>query len=261
MWIGFAQMEVARRKEDNLKKIKRFIRTERADLIVFPEYCMGVDDKGINRRLVSSLAEPVDGPFVSGVLDVASSNGATVVLPIYEKAKEGVYNSALLIEKGKLRGAYRKVNLFDALGYRESEFFSNGEKAVTFDLKDWRFGLMICYDLRFPELARTLAHNGAEAILVPAGWFRGPNKEDNWITLLKSRAQENTVYMAGVGNCAKPFVGRSSLVAPDGVQELDLGVGERFMAVELEKERIGRTRKALPVLQQSRKASFWHESI
>ncbi len=93
---------------------------------------------------------------------------------------------------------YRKLHLYDAFGQRESDWVEPGELAEpeTFELDGLRFGLMTCYDLRFPEVGRLLADAGADVFVVPAEWVRGPLKEHHWRTLLHARAIENTVFVA-----------------------------------------------------------------
>ncbi len=88
-----------------------------------------------------------------------------MLLPIFERAPDRVYNTAVVISDGKVLGGYRKSKLFDALGYKESAVFGAGSQLVPFKAGGMTFGTLICYDIRFPELAKAQALGGAEALL------------------------------------------------------------------------------------------------
>jgi deaminated glutathione amidase len=258
MRIGISQMSCLAPKQENLDKIVRAIRKceDLADLVVFPEYCMGISNGGAPRDYVEKQAEGLSGDFVGSASDSSSSTNVSVVLPIYENDRGSLYDTAVLIEKGKVRGCYRKIHLFNALGVREGDVFKRGNEAVSFSFEGWNFGLIICYDVRFPELSRLLALEGSEVLLVPAAWYRGFAKEEAWITFLRSRASENTEYVVGVGNCSPQFIGRSCLVGPDGIVDNDLGAGEKLVIVELEKTRLKSVRESMPVLSQTVEVSY-----
>ncbi len=258
MKVALSQMNCIPSKQDNLAKIVSVIKKceGAADLVVFPEYCMGVNKDGAPREYVEKLAEPITGDFVGSVIDASASTNVSAILPIYEEDKGNLFDTAVFIEKGKTNGRYRKINLFNALGVREGDVFKPGNEAVSFNLEGWNFGLIICYDIRFPELSRLLALNGSEVLLVPAGWYRGFAKEEVWLTFLRARALENTEYVVGVGNSAPQFIGRSSLIGPDGITDLDLGGGERLEIAHLDKNRLNTVRESMPVLSQTKSTSY-----
>lgn len=135
-----------------------------------------------------------------------------VVLPIFERAGEDVFNTVAIIDRGKIKGGYRKIHLFDAFRYRESDLFRAGFDPVLFKLRDLTIGVVICYDIRFPELVKGEVMSGARVVIALSAWFRGPLKEEQWQTLLIARAHEN--YMIGVGNAHEAFVGRGIVVDP-----------------------------------------------
>ena len=222
------------------------------DLVVFPEYSMGYSKSALSRDFVEDLAEPLNAEFVESVAEKSKEKQIVVVLPIFEKDDSSVFNTAVIIDRGKVKGGYRKIHLFDALGYRESEFFRAGSELVLFDVGGMTFGVVMCYDLRFPELIKEEVMSGATAIIVPAAWFRGPLKEEQWQTLLMARAAETTSYMIGVGNANENFVGRSIVVDPFGVKVLDLGYGDRIGRYEIDNNQVTNAREKIPVLQQSR---------
>ena len=252
--IGLIQMEVKDSKTENLQHVIDSLEAMGKDceLVVFPEYCMGYCKGGLSRDFLERIAESLDGEFVESVAEKSKEKQTVVVLPIFEKDDSSIFNTAVIIDHGKVRGGYRKIHLFDALGYRESEVFRPGSGLVLFDVGGMTFGVVTCYDIRFPELVKKQVMSGATAIIVPAAWFRGPLKEEQWQTLLMARAAENTSYVIGVGNANEHFVGRSIVVDPFGVKVLDLGYGDRIGRCEIDNDLITNAREKLPVIQQSR---------
>jgi predicted amidohydrolase len=222
-----------------------------SDVIVFPEYSMGFPEKGLSRKYLGEVAEPLTGDFVSVIAEASKRQHVTVVIPIFEKDKDTVYNTAVAISRGTVLGGYRKIHLFDALGYRESDLFRAGSSPVTFKVGETKFGLVICYDVRFPELIRAEVMGGAQAVIAPAAWYAGPLKEEQWQSLLMARAHENTSYLIGVGNANPAFIGRSIVVDPFGVKTMDLGSGDRIGFCHVEEGRISKAREALPLLKQA----------
>jgi predicted amidohydrolase len=111
---------------------------------------------------------------------------------------------------------------------------------------------MTCYELRFPEIARILAMQGAEVILVPTAWLAGRMKEEHLHVLAKARAIENTVFVAVASQTGRIFTGRSLVVDPFGVSICDAGEEEGLVTAEIDLDRIRRVRKSLPSLGQIR---------
>ena len=252
--ISLIQLEVTSSKTENLRHIVRSLEGVGGDcdLVVFPEYSMGYPKGALSRDFVNDLAESLDGEFVESVAEKSKEKQIVVVLPIFEKDTASIFNTAVIIDRGKVMGGYRKTHLFDALGFRESEFFCPGSELVLFDVGGMTFGVVTCYDIRFPELVKKEVMSGARAIIVPAAWFRGPLKEEQWQTLLMARAAENTSYVIGVGNANGNFVGRSIVVDPFGVKVLDLGYGDRIGRYEIDNNLVTNARETIPVIQQSR---------
>ena len=121
------------------------------------------------------------------------------------------------MDRDGLRASYRKIHLYDSFGYQESARLVAGPvEPVLVDVDGFRVGLMTCYDLRFPELARELVSRGAELLVVPAAWVAGPLKVDHWRTLARARAIENTVFVAAVGQPGPRYTGHSMVVGPAG---------------------------------------------
>jgi predicted amidohydrolase len=228
-----------------------------AQLVVLPEATMCTF--GPPTADLVPLAEPLDGPFVETVQRAAAKGGVTVVAGTFEPSPSPgkVYNTVVVVDPDGLVGAYRKIHLYDAFGFRESDRIEPGhpqdEGVVVFAHADLTFGVMTCYDLRFPEMARALTDRGATALLVPAHWMSGPGKADAWEVLLRARAIESTAYVLAAAKPGPEATGRSMVVDPRGVVLTALGADEDGVAVaELTAGRVDETRERLPVLAHRR---------
>ncbi len=226
-----------------------------ADLVAFPEaFARDFGEAGSD---VGPYAEPVDGPFGAALALAADAHGTSVLAGMFERGPdpERPYNTLLL--RGTAAASYRKVHLYDSFGYRESDRLSPGPlDPVVVDVAGWKVGLMTCYDLRFPELARALVDRGAEVLVVPAAWVAGARKVHHWRTLLTARAIENTVYVAAVGQPAPRYCGHSTVVDPFGEVVAEAGPGdpERPEAVRAVAERtvLDEARRVNPSLANRR---------
>lgn len=182
-----------------------------ADLVVLPEAF--ARDFGPPGSDVGPYAEPVDGPFATELARVAAERGTTVVAGMFEAGEDPDRPWNTLLVRGAVAAAYRKIHLYDSFGYRESDRLTAGPTTpatpATFALGGFTVGLMTCYDLRFPELARRLVDEGADLLLVPAAWVAGERKVDHWRTLVRARAIENTVYVAACGQPGPRYTGHS----------------------------------------------------
>ncbi len=239
---------------------------EGASLVVFPEATMATF--GDASSDLSSVAEPLDGPFVTMLAGEAAREGVTVVAGMFERppadavpgsARVGsrVFNTVVVVGPEGLLAAYRKLHLFDALGARESDRVLAGDPSdglVTAPIADGLvLGVMTCYDLRFPEIARALVERGATVIALPAHWYNGPGKGEVWETLVRARAIENTAYVVAAGKPEDEAVGRSMVVDPLGDVLVRLGgKGEDLALADVSSSRVAAVRSALPVLQHRR---------
>ncbi len=270
MRVALCQLSISSDPSVNLGRVKAAVAEaagQGAGLAVFPEATLarfGTD--------LRAAAETLEGPFCRGLSMTARARGVGIVAGIFEPASGGrVYNTVVAYDAtGALLAAYRKIHLFDALGQRESEFVAPGSDPVIFDLGGLRIGVLTCYDIRFPELARALAAGGAELLVVPAAWAAGLFKEEHWVTLVRARAIENTMWVAAADQVPDPAdpaagaptgIGRSMLVDPMGTVRLDLGPGAGIAVGEVDSGVTAQVRAVLPSLEHRREdvfGKFWN---
>lgn len=205
------------------------------------------------------VAERLDGPFVSALADAAARHGIVAVAGMFEPGPDParVYNTSVAVGPAGVLGAYRKIHLYDALGAKESDQVAPGPadaaNVVVVGVGEFRVGLMTCYDLRFPEIARALVDAGATMLALPAHWYNGPGKAGVWETLVRARAIENTAYVVAAGKPEDEAVGRSMVVDPAGEVLVALGGKEEGAAVaDATVERLAEVRAVLPLLEQRR---------
>ena len=224
---------------------------EGSDLVVFPEaFARDVGEPGAD---LSGAAEPVDGPFATEVARVAEERGTTVLAGMFERADDPRRPVNTLVLRGAARADYRKIHLYDSFGYRESDSITAGPLTTTVvDLAGFKVGLMTCYDLRFPELARALVADGAEVLVVPAAWVAGPRKVDHWTTLARARAIENTAYVVGVGQPGPRYSGHSIVVDPLGEVLAEAGEKPETLSVTLDPATVTEARRTNPSLANRR---------
>jgi deaminated glutathione amidase len=255
--VAVAQFAAGADKEENLKLVREAIATGAdagAELVVTPEFGMYFEHG--NAHTVGN-AEPLDGPFLTSAREGVRAAGVTAVVGLIEEIDDEalVYNTlAVIAPDGELIGVYRKVHLYDAFGYRESDVLRPAEitEPLTFDLGELRFGAMTCYDIRFPEMARTLVDAGATAIVLPAAWAVGPVKEDHWATLVRARAIENTCYLVASGQTGPHSAGQSMIVDPMGTVLASAGERPGIALARLEAARVDQVRTANPSLANRR---------
>ena len=222
-----------------------------ADLVVFPEaFARDFGEAGSD---VSGYAEPLDGPFAAEVERVAADRGSTVLAGMFEAGDDPDRPFNTLVLRGAAHASYRKIHLYDSFGYRESDRLSAGDPApVVVDLGGFGVGLMTCYDLRFPELARSLVDAGAEVLVLPAAWVAGPHKVEHWRTLARARAIENTCYVVAAGQPGPRYVGHSMVVDPLGEVVVEAGEGAEVVTAVLEHTLLERARTTNPSLANRR---------
>lgn len=198
-----------------------------AELLVFPElYLSGYDLASASDHSVSP-----DGPEIARVREAAAQCGTAVALGFAERRGSAVANAVALIdERGELNAVYRKVQLFGA----EQSVFEPGEELVVWDLGQCRAGVLICFDMEFPELARRLAQAGAD-LLITVSANMEPFYSDHRIAA-QARALDNRLPHLYCNRCGSEaglrFVGGSRCVAEDGLIVAEAGDGEHLLRVE-----------------------------
>lgn len=223
-----------------------------ARVVLTPEYSMYAVTR-LDERVVA-IAEPLDGPFTSGLSALAAEFGVYLVAGVVEQPTPGASRiSNTLVAHGP-DGArvavYRKVHLYDAFGHRESDVVEAGPLVApaTFTVDGVIFGMQTCFDLRFPEGCRRVAAAGAQVLLLPAQWIPGPAKVDQWTTLLRARAIENTIYVAAADQCAPRGAGASMIVDPAGSVLAELGDEPGVLTATVDPAHVARVRTANPSL-------------
>ncbi len=252
--IAVAQFAAGTDKDENLTTLRTLVGAAAAGgaaVVIAPEYAMYTAPR-IDERLVSS-AETLDGPFVSGLKRVAAEFGVHLVAGVNEALSGDDHVSNTLVAAapdGTVAAVYRKLHLYDAFGYRESDVIRAGAVTppATFTVDGLTFGMQTCYDLRFPEVTRRIVDAGADVVALPAQWIPGPLKEDHWTTLVRARAIENTVYVAAADQPARNGSGNSMIVDPMGVVLASLGERTGTARANATAERVAEAREKNPAL-------------
>jgi predicted amidohydrolase len=261
--IAVAQLAGGPDVQANLAAIAELVAeaaTGDAQIVVFPEAVM-FDFTASAEKIAAAGRE--DGPrFETAIRDLAQKSRIAIVAGMYGPGDGKLATNTLIAygADGTELGRYEKLHLYDAFHYRESEKNQPARlkpdfgELTTFDVAGMRFGLMNCYDIRFPEMSRLLVDRGADVLLVSSGWVAGPLKELHWQTLLQARAIENTCFVAA--SCQPPplSVGHSMIIDPSGVP-VACAAGKRELAFgRLAHARLREVREVLPCLTHRRYA-------
>lgn len=222
-----------------------------ARLVVFPEYSSFFAPV-LGRSFVAA-AEPLDGAFLTALAGLAGEFGMHVVAGMLEVTADPDRFSNTLVAvdpSGKLVATYRKLHLYDAFGDRESDWVLPGavQAPETFRVGGLTVGMQTCYDIRFPEVTRRLVDAGADLVLVPSEWVRGPLKEQHWRTLVTARALENTVYVAAADHAPPVGIGNSMVVDPMGVELVTIGETSDVAVAWVSRARVESVRAVNPAL-------------
>jgi deaminated glutathione amidase len=267
--VACVQLNASESKADNIERAGLLVAraaSTGADLIVLPEKWNGIGPPDFLRANAESLEE---GETVDAMRSWARDHKVTLVGGSIAERREGrdkLSNTSVVFDPdGEIIALYRKIHMFDVeVGgqvYRESESEEPGEEAsrVT-EVEGWKLGLTICYDLRFPELYRILAVEGAEVITVPAAFTLFTGK-DHWELLLRARAVENQCYVVapnqwGTHRDGKASYGRSTIVDPWGVVLAQAPDEDSVIVAELDRARMENVRRALPSLANRQPAAY-----
>jgi len=257
--IAIAQVQSSTDKAENLQKALRRIgqaKNQGAQLIAFPEFLMAFSPASQSAAELTAMAEPIDGPFIAALRESAREAKLGVLAAIYETSPitHRVYDSAIWLDAaGNIASVYRKLHLYDAFGFKESDKFHPGaDIAPLINFGAAHCATMICYDLRFPELARMLTLEGANILFAPSGWVQGDLKIDHWQTMIKARALENGCFVIAPNQVGNIYTGHSMAVDPLGRTLVDLREMEDLAVIEIDPAMVNEVRDKLPLLQNRR---------
>ncbi|QKZ07095.1 carbon-nitrogen hydrolase family protein [Pseudomonas eucalypticola] len=240
---------------DNLARLQAQVRQAKAQgaaLVVFPEmFLTGYD---IGPDAVQRLAETANGPSAHVIAGIAEAHDMAIAYGYPERGADGqVYNSAQLFDaRGISLLNYRKTHLFGELDHRL--FSPGGDDFPVVELNGWKVGVLICYDIEFPEAARRLALGGAELILVPTANML-PFEFVAQVTV-RSRAFENQCYLGYANYCGAEgslrYCGLSSIVGADGNVLAIAGAEPSLLFAQLSRKGLGTVRAAYDYLRDRR---------
>lgn len=260
--VAVAQFAPCDDEAANLDAIRRLAEdaaSRGALLVVFPEYS-SYFTPGLGSDWAEH-AQSLHGPFVRALAEIAAELGIHLVAGMIELVpgeSERVANTVVAVgPEGEVVAHYRKMHLYDAFGMRESDRIVAGPvwdpaDAPLFPFGGFTVGLQTCYDIRFPEVTRRLVDAGADLVLLPSEWVRGPLKEHHWRTLVTARAIENTVYVAAADHAPPVGAGNSMVVDPMGVELVTVGESTDVAVAWISPDRVAEVRRINPALQLRR---------
>lgn len=201
------------------------------------------------------LAEGKSGKSITLMRKLAAKHKIYIFAGSIAEKKDGkYYNTSYAInDRGDIIAKYRKAHLF-SLGLREKEYFSSGDDWILVDTPFLRVGMLICYDLRFPEFCRNLALRGAELLVVPAEWPK--SRLTDWQLFCKVRAIENQCFVLAsdrTGEDEFAYPGASAIISPRGDIIAEAGAEEGFIIGDLELALLQSTREKIPMLLDRRR--------
>lgn len=261
--IALCQMKVGLDKTQNVKKAVKFIRKagEKADLVVLPEMfnCPYQTDQ------FPSYAEGADeSPTLKAVSRAARDTEVYLVAgSIPERDQDHIYNTSFIYNPtGELIGRHRKLHLFDIdvpgqIQFKESETLTPGDQVTVVDTDFGKLGVAICYDIRFPELARLMTLQGAQLLVFP-GAFNLTTGPAHWEILSRTRALDNQVYLATCSpardeKASYVAYGHSLVADPWGEVIFQAGIGEEILYASIKASRVDEVRQELPLLKNRRR--------
>lgn len=251
--ISLAQMHIAlgdTRK--NLRQMEQWVAEASrrgSHLIVLPELW----STGYALEQSRELANPLNVGLFAQLSTIATQSKISIVGSTLEKRGLEVSNSATFFaSNGRLMGVYRKIHLFRLM--EEDRWLQPGAAPLTLETPWGTNGIAICYDLRFPELFRRYAVQGARVILLPAEW--PIERIDHWRTLVQARAIENQCFMVATNACGqtgdKVFGGHSMIVDPWGRIVIEAGETPQLVTAEIDVDQVDIVRSRIPVLEDRR---------
>ncbi|MBW2020818.1 MAG: carbon-nitrogen family hydrolase [Deltaproteobacteria bacterium] len=247
---GIIQFDIRRGDiESNLAGVKNRITTlakQGIRLILLPEMW----STGFANKRLKELSDTTPR-VLEDVCRVAKKRCLTIIGSLPEKGAKGIYNTAYVVDRnGSIAGIYRKIHLFSPT--REDHYFEPGRQAVVSETSLGPIGLMICYDLRFPELCRSLALRGAKMVAVMAEW--PAERLVHWEVLLRARAIENQLFILGANRCGQDdnlvYAGHSRIISPEGKVLARAGKRPAIISDTIDLSLIDKIRKQIPCLKE-----------
>lgn len=268
MRIAAAQVLTGTDPQANLEIVADYTRRAAeagARLVAFPEATM----RAFGTGSLAEIAEGPDGPWASRVAEIAREHGIVVGAGMFQPAGDGsrVFNTYLVTgptdsdSDREVHTAYRKIHLFDAFGFRESDTVAAGTNPLTVDIDGITVGFTVCYDIRFPDQYRLMARRGAQLLVCGASWGAGPQKIDHWRLLARARALDSTTPLLAVGQASPEAEGRTShdsapqgvghsvIVGADAAVLAEAGEGCELLVHDIDPEHTETVRAKLPVLR------------
>jgi predicted amidohydrolase len=263
--VAGIQIGATESKKSNIDKLKKFLddpslKQFKPHFICLPEMFSYLPLPDDTMDTIEAVSETIGGTTAKMLAQTAEKLKAYMVSGSYILREGGRYfNSSLLFDpNGNLIAHYNKIHLFDTPDFKESWFVAPGDRLVVADTEYCRIGLIICYDIRFPELLRSLVLKGADLIFCPAAFpVAGASPgEDHWQILTRAAALHNMVYVVAVNQIGirKPFIyfGRSVVVDPWGVEIARAPNQECIIKAELDLDYLREMRKERSVLEHRR---------
>lgn len=255
--IAVGQFSSVEDTDTNLETIDRLTydaAKSGADLVVFPE--ASSFSWRAESELISKVAAEHGERFVKTSREIAKRHNVAIIVGSYANSSTSnkPFNRLTAIDgAGEVAAVYDKLHLYDAYTWTESNTVSpapilgNFDELGVFDLKGWRIGMLNCYDLRFPEMARGLTERGADIIAMSTAWVSGPLKDFHLSTLAAARAIETTSYLAVANQGGGHSTGRSTVVSPFGNTLSTLDLEEGIAIAVLTDEVLKSCREQLPI--------------
>jgi omega-amidase len=258
MKLSLAQINISSgNPKHNLLKMKEWIikaSDENADIVVFPEMC----DTGYDMPTILDVAATWKNGPVKYLCRYAEDSNINIIAGLSEREDSSVFNTIVVIDKnGRIVGKYRKTHLITASPIHEEKYLGFGQELVICKLEGMKVGLMTCYEIRFPEIARKLASSGADVIVIPAAFPLV--RLSHWQTLTRSRAIENQIFVAATSRIGRDFeyslqfCGTSTIYDPYGVAIASSSqIHESLVSAEINLNNIKEVRNQIKVYQDIR---------
>lgn len=230
----------------DIERLKEVLDGLDGGITCFPE-CFALGRSGVEvLQYLNTVSEET-----KRIIEMVKKTGKTVILPLIEKhpvMRNRFYNTTYVVHNGDVIGTYRRVVIHPM----EKPFIQSGKEFPVFEVDEAAFGVLICFEIAFPELTRITALKGSSIIFVPAS---GPEESDYlWDARLKARAIDNQLFVVGVNRCGEigneRYIGRSMVVSPRGDVLHECGIDEEIASVELDLGEIAKERGSEPTFSE-----------